>query len=275
MKRLIAPVILLLGFFLAFISCREGQSEKSESAMSALSDEEIVDIATRAYVYGYPLVLMDLTRKVSTNVETPGLDKNKAPINQLGHYREFPDHLLTEVVKPNVDTYYSNAWFDLSKGAFVLSVPETERYYLLPMLDAYTNVFVSPGTRTTGTKAQDFLITGPFWEGEVPEGLQHIKAPTNMVWLLGRIQVNSKKDGETVVRAIQDDLELVPLEYFGKDYTPPRGVVTEAHDRIVPVKDIEAMPIDSFFSELAALLVKTPRLRGMRPLLRTWPKLAS
>ena len=78
----------------------------------------------------------------------------------------------------------------------VLSVPNTnDRYYLLPMLDAYTNVFASPGKRTTGTEAGDFLITGPGYKGTVPANMKEIKALTNMVWILGRTQCNSPQDG--------------------------------------------------------------------------------
>ena len=262
MKKLIITSSLLLGLLLAITSCANAKNNKAGIDISGLSDEEIVDIATKAYVYGYPLILMDLTRKVGTNVEAPGIKQSSAPINQFGHYREFPDHNLTDVVKPNVDTYYSTFFFDLSEEAFVLSVPATERYYLLPMLDAYTNVFESPGTRTTGTDAEDFLITGPFWEGEVPDGMTQIKAPTSLVWLLGRTQVNSKKDGATVVKAIQDGYKLVPLKSFGKAYTAPKGVVNEEYKSIVPVKTIEAMPISTFFNELAALMVKNPPLEG-------------
>ena len=130
------------------------------------------------------------------------------------------------------------------------------------MLDAYTNVFASLGTRTTGTASQDFLITEPFWEGEVPEGMTHIKSPTSLIWLLGRTQVNSKEDGATVVRAIQDGYKLVPLNYFGQEYTAPKGVVNEDYKSIVPVKDIKAMSISTFFSELAALMVNNAPLEG-------------
>lgn len=273
MRKLIIISTLLLGFILVITSCNKEKKDKAESNISALSDEEIVEIATKAYVYGYPVILMDLTQKVSTNVEAPGINKSMAPINQFGHFREFPDHNLTEVVKPNVDTYYSTVFFDLSKEAFVLSVPATERYYLLPMLDAYTNVFVSPGTRTTGTAAQDFLITGPFWDGEVPEGLTHIKSPTSLVWLLGRTQVNSKEDGATIVRAIQDGYKLVPLNYFGQEYTAPKAVVNEAYKSIVPVKDIEAMPISTFFNELTSLLVKNPPLEADEKMINEMAKI--
>jgi len=245
---------LIGGFILTTSSCNNQKQVKT--------DNEIVAIATKAYVYGYSMVLMDLTEKVGTNVEEPHAIEALAPINQFGHYREFPDHNLTSVVKPNVDTYYSIVFFDLSEEAFVLSVPATERYYLLPMLDAYTNIFASPGPRTTGNAAQDFLITGPFWEGEVPAGLSHIKSPTSLVWLLGRTQVNNPEDGATVVKEIQDGYKLVPLKYFGKEYTAPKGVVTEAYKSIVPVKSIEAMPIDVYLSELARLMVKNPPLKG-------------
>ncbi|MFT4859924.1 MAG: hypothetical protein ACI9UV_000056 [Algoriphagus sp.] len=262
MKKLSSTSSLLLGLLLVITSCSSAKKIKAENNISGLSDKEIIDIAIKAYVYGYPLILMDLTRKVSTNVEAPGIKKSSAPINQFGHYHEFPDHKLTDVVKPNVDTYYSTVFFDLSKEAFVLSVPATERYYLLPMLDAYTNVFASLGTRTTGTASQDFLITEPFWEGEVPEGMTHIKSPTSLIWLLGRTQVNSKEDGATVVRAIQDGYKLVPLNYFGQEYTAPKGVVNEDYKSIVPVKDIKAMSISTFFSELAALMVNNAPLEG-------------
>jgi len=260
MKNLIHLSAIILCFLLAVTSCNNKETKGMEGDTVSLSDEEIIEIATRAYIYGYPLVLMDLTQKVVTNVEAPGIRQSSAPINQMGHFRTFPDHSLTDVVKPNVDTYYSTVFFDLSKEAFVLSTPKTERYYLLPMLDAYTNVFESPGTRTTGTEAQDFLISGPFWEGKCPEGMTHIKAPTSLVWLLGRTQVNSKEDGATVVRAIQDGYQVVPLEFFGKAYTAPKGIVKEEYDGLVPVKAIKAMPIETFFNEMTSLMVKNPPL---------------
>lgn len=273
MKKLTSISSLIIALLIVMTSCTDTKKDTAENDTAALSDEEIVDIATRAYVYGYPLILMDLTWKVGTNVEAPGIKQSSAPANQFGHFREFPDHTMTDVVKPNVDTYYSTIFFDLSKEAFVLSVPATDRYYLLPMLDAYTNVFESPGTRTTGTDAEDFLITGPFWEGEVPEGMTHIKAPTNLVWLLGRTQVNSKEDGATVVKKIQDGYKIVPLSSFGKEYTAPKGVVNEAYKSIVPVKTIEAMLTGTFFNELAALMVNNPPLQGDKAIINDMAKI--
>ena len=114
----------------------------------SLSTDEAMNIASAAYVYGFPLVLMDATRQVMTAVAS--VDGRRAPINQFLHVRTFPDPTFTDVVSPNADTLYSTAWLDLGKEPVVLSVPLMNRFYLMQMLDAWTNVFASPGTRTTG-----------------------------------------------------------------------------------------------------------------------------
>ena len=94
--------------------------------------------------------------------------------------REYPPASDHTIVRMNVDTLYSLAWLDLSKEPMVLSLPDTHgRYYLMPMLDAWTNIFASPGKRTTGTKAGNFAITGPGGAGKLPVGVTQIKAPTN------------------------------------------------------------------------------------------------
>src|SRR5262249_22073853 len=150
--------------------------------------------AEEAYLYGYPLLVMDATRAKMTNVPRPG-GPGAAPTNQFGHLKTFPDATFTDVVSPNAETMYSQAWLDLAKEPIGLSVPDTHaRYYLMPMLDAWTNVFASPGKRTTGTGKGDFAITGPQWTGSLPAGLKEIKAPTDMVWIIGRTQTNGKAD---------------------------------------------------------------------------------
>src|SRR5262249_7683985 len=154
-----------------------------------------------AYIYGYPLVLMDITRQAMTNVAKPGA--SSAPVNQLCNKKEFPEPTDTAVVSPNADTLYSFSFLDLSREPIVLSVPEMgNRYYLMQMMDAWTNVFASPGTRTTGSSQCDFAIVGPKSKGTLPENLKVIKAPTSMVWLVGRTQTNGKQD-YAAVNAIQ------------------------------------------------------------------------
>lgn len=243
--------VIMLAFIFVVSSC------SSPKTSQKMSDDEIVDIATKAYVFGYPLVIMDFTKKVGTNV--PMVVKSAAPVNQIGHAKQFPDDKFTDIVKPNVDTYYSMAWLNLKEEPMVLSVPATERYYLLPILDAYTNIFASPGTRTTGSGAHTFLITGPKWDGEVPEGMELIQSPTAMAWILGRIQVNSPEDGATVVKNIQKDITLTPMSEFGNsNYVASKGTVVDAYNSIIPVKNTAELSTKDFFTKMAHLMVENP-----------------
>ena len=138
-------------------------------------------------------------------------------------------------------------------------MPATERYYLLPFMDAYSNVFASPGKRTTGTKAQDILLAGPEWKGEAPEGLQLIQAPSETVWMLGRIQVNSLEDGSTTVRDIQDKMRLVPLSAFGKkEYASPKGTFETENVNILPLKELRNLDIKAYFDKVLHLMKENP-----------------
>ena len=142
----------------------------------------------------------------------------------------------------------------------VMNVPATERYYQVPLYDAYSNVFKSPGTRTTGTGAHTFLLAGPAWKGDVPEGMELIQAPTNTVWLIARVQVNSPEDGATVVAKFQDGLKVTPLSQYGKDYVPPKGEVNPEYQKLVPVKAVRALSIEQYFDELAQWMAHNPPL---------------
>lgn len=211
---------------------------------------------------------MEETKKVSTNYEEPVPKKPFAPVNQFGHFRSFPDANFKEVVKPNCDTYYSIAWLDLKPEPLVLSVPNTnDRYYLLPLLDAYTNVFASPGKRTTGTAAANFLITGPDFKGKVPDGMKEIKAPTNMVWIVGRTQTNSPEDGETVVKNIQDGYKLTPLGKWGSAYTPEKHKIDPSIGKTPPPVAVEKMDIETFFNTMNKLIAENPPPSEDTPLL--------
>ena len=156
----------------------------------ARADTANVEAATRdaidAYIYGYPLAIMDMTRRQLTNVATAG--PTRAPMGQLLRLRSYPavdDH---SVPAPNADTLYTYAWLDVSKEPMVLSIPDMDdRYFMMPMLSGWTDVFQSPGTRTTGQRSQTCAITGPGWSGALPAGVTEYRSPTGMVWLLGRI----------------------------------------------------------------------------------------
>ena len=177
----------------------------ADRATAAASEAEAAAIAEDAYVYGYPLITMEITRRVMTNVAEPK-DKH-APMGQFYNCEDYPDASFKDVTAPNADTLYSTAWLDLSKEPYVLGLPdEGDRYFLMPMLDAWTNVFQVPGKRTTGDKAQTYAITGPDWNGKLPEGSRSYKSPTGMVWILGRTYCTGTPEDYKAVHALQDQV---------------------------------------------------------------------
>jgi hypothetical protein len=219
---------------------------------------EVRAMAEEAYIYGYPLVLMGVTEKVMTNVPAPGA--GRAPLNQFVHLRAFPTPESKDVVRPNADTLDSIAWLDLSRGPLVLHMPDTRgRYYLMQMLDAWTNVFATVGKRSTGTQAGDFAITAPGWQGSLPPGVQEIHAPTDLAWIIGRIQTNGPADF-TAVNALQNQITLMPLSAYGKPYSPPREVpvVPGVDMQTPPVTQVARMLAATFFPTLAQLMKTNP-----------------
>jgi hypothetical protein len=218
----------------------------------------LLETAIEAYVYGYPLVTMEITRRVMTNVEKPA--GSHAPMGQFANLREYPTAAFRDVTAPNADTLYSAAWLDLSQGPWILQVPDEHgRYYLMPMLEAWTDVFADPGTRTTGTGAEEFAIVGPDWHGELPPGIEQLQSSTNLVWIIGRTYCNGTPEDYAAVHAIQDQYKLVPLSAYGKAYTPPLGKVDPSIDtKTAPREQVERMDTVSFFKLLGELMKKNP-----------------
>jgi len=250
----------------------QAESQASAKADADAKEKEALRAGAEAVVYGLPLVIMDITKNKATNVAKAGW--LAAPINQFVHAPAFPDASFKDVVRANVDTLYSSAWLDLSREPIVLSVPDTRgRYYLMPMLDAWTDVFASPGKRTTGTKAANFAITGPGWIGTLPKGVTQIKSPTNMVWILGRTQTNGPKD-YAAVRAIQKGYKLVPLSSFDKRYKAPQGKVDPNIDtKTPPVEQLKKMSTQAFFTRMAMLLKSNPPPVSEAPILEKLKKI--
>ena len=229
--------------------------------------------ATDAYIYGYPLVTMEFTRRVMTNVAAP--EGTRAPMGQFVRAREYPDASFRDVTAPNADTLYPPAWIDLDAEPCVLSIPDMKgRYFLFPMLDGWTNVFQVPGSRTTGTGAQTYAITGPGWSGKLPDGVTQYEAPTNLVWLLGRIYCTGTPEDYAAVHAIQDQCQLVPLSSWGKAYTPPAATVDPAIDMKTAVRDqVNALDAKAYFSLLAQLMKANPPAAKDAPALEHFAKI--
>jgi len=221
-------------------------------------EQEVLAIGTEAYIYGYPLVTMEMTRRVMTNVVKP--EGNHAPMGQFCNVKAYPDASFRDVTAPNADTPYSVAWLDLAREPYVLSLPDEKgRYYLMPMLDGWTNVFQVPGTRTTGTNAQTYAITGPNWQGTLPAGVKELKSPTNMVWLLGRTYCTGTPADYKAVHAIEAQYKLVPLSGYGKPYIPPPGKVDPSIDMKTPVRgQVNRLDAGAYFKLLATLMKNNP-----------------
>ncbi len=247
-----------------------GLSLLAGSSMSTLSRAELGEflgigsgledfaLATDAYVYGYPLVTMEMTRRVVTNVDS--VKGSRGPMGQIIKLRQYPDPSFKDVTAPNADTLYTTAFLDVGKEPWVINVPDMkDRYYLLPMLDGWTNVFQVPGKRTTGTGAQTYAIIGPGWKGTLPSGVKELKAPTSIVWILGRIYCTGTPEDYAAVHKTQDEFKLVPLSSYGKPYTPPPGTVDPSVDMKTAVREqVNSMDAVAYFTLLCKLMKDNP-----------------
>lgn len=215
-------------------------------------------LATDAYVFGYPLVTMEMTRRIVTNVTRP--EGTRGPMGHIIKLREYPNASFRDVTAPNADTLYTTSFFDVGKEPWVLSIPDMkDRYALFPMLDGWTTVFQVPGKRTTGTAAQTYAITGPGWKGTLPPGVREYKSPTSIVWLLGRIYCTGTPEDYKAVHELQDQCKLVPLSSYGKPYTPPEGKVDPSIDMKTAVRDqVNRMDAKAYFTLLANLMKTNP-----------------
>lgn len=247
MKRQLSSLAAILSGLIFMVSTAV------PSAAQSISAEEAQVIAAEAYVYFYPLVTMDLTRKqlINSDPKTAGIG---GPPNTFDNIQAYPTADMRSVVRPNFDTLYSSAWLDLTREPLVVSAPDTGgRYYLLPMLDMWTDVFASPGWRTTGTKAANFLVVPPGWTGSVPADFARIDAPTPYVWIIGRTKTDGPAD-YAAVHEVQKGYKITPLSGWGK----PPVAVTQTIDPNVDVKtppkqQVDTMAGDKFFAYAAEL----------------------
>jgi hypothetical protein len=227
------------------------------AAQSAITEQEAHAIGVTAYLYFYPLITMDVTRKQPTNVER--VEGIHGPMNTFVSLAEYPSADMKVVVRPNFDTLYTSAFLDLTTEPMIVSAPNTDgRYYLLPMLDMWTDVFASPGWRTTGTQAANFLVTPPGWNGTVATGMAHIAAPTPYVWIIGRTKTDGPQDYDAVHK-IQAGYKITPLSEWGATAKPPLGKIDPSVDMKTPPKiQVDTMPAGRFFAYAAELLKVNP-----------------
>jgi hypothetical protein len=230
---------------------------QAAGSISTLTADEAHAIGVDAYIYFYPLITMDLTRKQSVNMLMP--EFGRGPMNMFVNVPAYPPADFKGVVRSNFDTLYSIAWLDLTREPLVISAPDTGgRYYLLPMIDMWTDVFASPGWRTTGTAAANFLVTPPGWSGKVPDGLTQIAAPTPYVWIIGRTKTDGPDDYDAV-HTIQAGYQVTPLSRLGK---APETVTLKSDPTVdmktAPMVQVDTMPAGAYFAYAAELLKLHP-----------------
>jgi hypothetical protein len=209
---------------------------------------------------------MDTTRRQAVNVEA-GKVVGRGPMNAFTHVPAYPPADFRDVVRPNFDTLYSIAWLDLTKEPMVVAAPDTQgRYYMLPMLDMWSDVFACPGKRTTGTGAGRFAIVPLGWQGKLPEGVQRIDAPTPYVWIIGRTQTNGPKD-YAAVHQVQAGYTITPLSQLGKAPHPVTAMIDPTMDmKTPPMVQVESMPAGKYFVYAAELLKVNPRHAADQPM---------
>jgi hypothetical protein len=226
-----------------------------------LTEDEAFELGVSAYIYGYPLLVMDSLRRVMTNVVTP--QGTLSPMGRFAHHRRFPGALDRTIAGASLDTLYSLAWLDLSRGPYVLHVPDVaDRFYMMPILDGWTEVIGNPGTRTTGGKAGDYAVTGPRWTGELPAEVQEVRSGTDMVLLVGRTYSSGSAADYEAMHAVQDQYTLAPLSMSGESGANVRldeGVVDSSIDMETPPRDqIDNLSAGEFFALFNRLLKTNP-----------------
>lgn len=188
----------------------------TDAAIDSAADAQTATEA--AVIQTLPLYEMMRMRAATTARRHPVLgfaaperDSRMRWVNQFTHTHRRLGPQDKEVVSPNNDTVYSNAWLDLSDGPVVIESPEMgERYWTLGLLDAWTNPFAYVGRRTTGNRPQRTLVHAPGWHGEVPQGITHkVAAGGSDVWLIGRLLVEDDGADAQRVRASQAALRIV------------------------------------------------------------------
>jgi len=188
---------------------------------------EARQIAAAAYVYGYPLVYMDVLKEHQTAVPAMDPARGVGPVNQILRAYQVPiDKFQYKSAASYVitDASYIGAWLDLTKEPVVLSVPASNgRYYVMMLEDAWTNDLLPVGPRTTGDGPGNFAIVGPGWNGTLPSDMTKIQSSTNAVMLVGRTQLDGPADLPATASFL-DNVTLTPLSAWNTNYTPPAGV---------------------------------------------------
>lgn len=252
MKKLI---LLLIAVLLLTSGIAQGAS--------AMTIDETWSLVREAYIYSFPLVLMDATLRVGTNVEEPF--NGKAPINQAGHARTLAAAKFRQVVTPNVDTLYTQIFYDLSEDALVIKKPAVDRFLNFQVMDAWSDTVAVFGTGADTQDEKIYLLTGPDFAGEVPESMTQVEIPTAIGWILGRTVCYGPDDLENIYD-IQSQMDVRTLSLWLSGEEQPKGIYVPENDG-TPLQMAINMGPKVFFDRVNELLVQNPGYDGDAPVL--------
>jgi hypothetical protein len=224
-------------------------------SLFAFQSVDYMKRSAEAFIYAYPQVVMKQTLNRSLTGDMS--------INQFTFNYVFPDHNSNFVVRPNRDTLYAFAWLDLADDAVVIDIPDMgNRYYIVPFMDSWTNNFTIVGSKNTGNEAQRYLVTGPFWQGQVPSDMTQIASPTNTVLVPSRTAVNGQQDLEAAIAKMQ--YQAVTLSDWKGGVRKTSNFIDQNIDGFGddPNAVIAKMRSTAFFNEFTDLIVANPPMAG-------------
>ncbi len=252
--------ILALSLSLVLIGSMSTACAKKEDPWPLLSE---------AYEYAFPLVLMHASKAKMTNtVEATNL---QAPVNQFIHAASLATAESRDVVTPNVDTVYSQVWLDLKSDPVVLQKPATDRYCSFAVLDAYTNCVAVLGTGGDDQAARTYLLTGPNYQGTLPDGMTQVSLPTNMGWIIGRTLCSGPEDLEQV-HTIQRQMWVGTLTQYQTGAAPEQGNF-DPELNAIPLERVLAMSPIEFFTLANELMADNPPAKADSPLMAKLAKI--
>ena len=236
---------------------------------AAAKEEYAYSVALQAYVFTFPLRVLERERKIRMENKPPSPDEPVAPANQLAHLRKLAAAKGRLAYSPNNDTLYSTALLEMKDQPLVLRLPEiTDRFFVLTLSDAYMDNLPNVAGTRVNPKGGDFLLAGPDWKGEVPKGMTLVRYPSNSGVFIVRTRVTGTDDLSTL-SAIQDKMSLTALS----DWDGGKG----AGKKAAPVPKMMERPNYTgnfaYFKTVADLMAENPPKAEQAATLKTFEQI--
>jgi hypothetical protein len=274
-------VLLVLGIFMP--SSAAGDADVIPQNQYSIRDSALESYAYHwgiiAYVWGWPAVNLHNRRESERPNTEPGLDGGvvpSAPLNQICVLTDYlaPDQCV--IVSPNQDTVYGSGYADLSVEPVVFQLPDFgKRYWILHLMDAYTNVFATIGSRIA-SKPGFYMLVGPGWKGKIPAGINEVfHSPTNLVWYIPRVFINDTPEDHAAIQPLLTKIDAYPLSmYDGRMKTKDWAKV--AHfpvDESDTTGEIRWVRDENYWQDFAAVLAENTPPSGEESLFANFKRL--